>query len=701
MARRTAYMRLADEEEPTDNVEMNMLYTDMNEHELQELGSQEQLAPTHDRWRHQRNLDRFFRRVYSYYRGKGFVCIVSSGFLDHLTVLFVAFIVLFVAYCINFPLLHARLRNMPCGNSTVVPHDPDLSLFDPDCHGEAPMAFGRISQLPPFAVTVLSLFCLGWLYAFVRFILSIPEVAEMKVFFTQVLHITNEDLQTISWSVVLQRLMAAQLEHQLCITVKELDQLDITNFITRRTNYMIALVNKNVLNFEFSFPILGSWYVLPMSLQASLDWCFSRAIFDGYSNIRERILVGTLEDTYIMASALRFYFKIMGVLNLILAPAIFVYRCAVFVFQYSDEVRSFSGRIAARHFSPYARWKLRDFCEVEHYFEKRLAKGYKPAKEYIDMFSSEGVAVMAKFLSVLLGGFFATLLILGVILDESFFLANLTPDRSVTWWLGMSGVFLAVCRGLIPDENLVFDPARQMHRVALHTHYFPEAWRGREASPFVYREFNRLFQFRLITFLEEMVGILAAPFVLYFVLPRQADAIVTFFRSHTVRRKGVGDVCSFALFGSGQPGPDALGPEDGDEGGVVSPGAVVDMPFPPPDAKMEHSLLNFKLNNQEWTPDVASSTFLEQLGASLPPDSDAPAALGEGFAGPAAAAAHAAMEASAVGLGGARRARFVVDGEAAADAAAAELHNSLLQPSKPRLTSSLEPRPARIATTAL
>ena len=79
---------------------------------------------------------------------------------------------------------------------------------------------------------------------------------------------------------------------------------------------------------------------------------------------------------------------------------------------------------------------------------------------------------------------------------------------------------------------------------------------------------------------------------------------------------------------------------------------------------------------------MASSTFLEQLGASLPPNSDAPAALGEGFAGPAAASVQASLEASGVGAAGVRRwARHHTDtGEAAAEAAAAELHNSLLEP---------------------
>ncbi len=45
---------------------------------------------------------------------------------------------------------------------------------------------------------------------------------------------------------------------------------------------------------------------------------------------------------------------------------------------------------------------------------------------------------------------------------------------------------------------MVFDPAKKMHTIALHSHYFPENWRGREGSPTVVKDFGRLFQFRIV-----------------------------------------------------------------------------------------------------------------------------------------------------------------------------------------------------------
>ena len=68
------------------------------------------------------------------------------------------------------------------------------------------------------------------------------------------------------------------------------------------------------------------------------------------------------------------------------------------------------------------------------------------------MFTTEPVAVVARFVSIIVGGFFFALLFIGVIFDDSFFLADLTSGRSVTWWLGVSGMVLAGCRLLIPDE---------------------------------------------------------------------------------------------------------------------------------------------------------------------------------------------------------------------------------------------------------
>jgi autophagy-related protein 9 len=56
----------------------------------------------------------------------------------------------------------------------------------------------------------------------------------------------------------------------------------------------------------------------------------------------------------------------------------------------------------------------------------------------------------------------------------------------------------------------------------------------------------RLFQYKAVYLLEELISPIVTPFILYFVLRPKAQDIVDFLRQFTVEVVGVGDVCSFA-----------------------------------------------------------------------------------------------------------------------------------------------------------
>ena len=87
---------------------------------------------------------------------------------------------------------------------------------------------------------------------------------------------------------------------------------DITNLITRRVNYMIALYAKHVLPTDIryftrpmfpvstnrvisylsdrSVPYFGEYHFLPLMLQWSIDYVLKRCIFDSFGNIRLKVL---------------------------------------------------------------------------------------------------------------------------------------------------------------------------------------------------------------------------------------------------------------------------------------------------------------------------------------------------------------------------------------------------------------------------
>ena len=248
-----------------------------------------------------------------------------------------------------------------------------------------------------------------------------------------------------------------------------------------------------------------------------------------------------------MAADIAFYFKVFGVLAFIFSPLALIGRVAVFSFHHSDQLRKSSSPLSTRHWSPFARERLRNYCEVEHVFQQRLNHGRKPASRYVASFNSEFAAIWARFLSFIVGGFLMILVALGILYEDEFLFSDLTPGHSVTFWLGILGALLAILHSFIPEENTVLDRSSEFRDVVKHIHYFPDHWKGKEHSLDVYDEFNQLFQFKGITLVEELLGLaLFMPYILFFRLPQCSQAIVDFFGDNTYERDGVGHVCSVA-----------------------------------------------------------------------------------------------------------------------------------------------------------
>ena len=79
-----------------------------------------------------------------------------------------------------------------------------------------------------------------------------------------------------------------------------------------------------------------------------------------------------------------------------------------------------------------------------------------------------------------IAGSFAAVLVLASVLDPDIFLHfEITPHGTVLFYLGLFGSVLAVARGMIPDDNRVFDPELLMMEVISYSHYMPDEWKDK------------------------------------------------------------------------------------------------------------------------------------------------------------------------------------------------------------------------------
>ncbi|KAI9023081.1 autophagy protein Apg9-domain-containing protein [Phycomyces nitens] len=534
------------------------------------------------RWTNVQNLDVFFQRVYDYYQGKGIYCILLGRLLNLLHLAFLLSFSTFLIGCIDY---------------RAIPNHHSLSEV---------VSFGGLSSLPFPITLVLTIFVIWWILQAIRFVWDISSLMEIHDFYLHLLGIPDQDMQTVSWDKVVKRMIAIRNTNpntsersSIKITVHE-----VANRIMRRENYMIALFNKEVLDMTIPLPYLRHKHIFTRDLEWNLSYCVQSYVFDARGQIRKRFM--KQENRPLLVAGLRKRFVFMGIVNLVFAPFILVYLFVFFVFRYFEEYHKNPSELGSRAYTPFAKWKFREFNELPHFFHARLCQSLEPANRYLNQFPKEKTVLVARFVSFVAGAFAGVLGLLSLFDSEALLNFEISPNGTVLFYLGIFGTVFAVSRGMIPDEHLVFEPKKVLAEVVEHTHYLPIEWRGKLHTEEVRAQFCQLFDFKVGMFFQEVLSVVFTPLVLLYSLPRSTEAIVDFFREFTVHVEGTGYVCSFAQFDFARHGNVRFG----------VPTQVHDDHLVSRDGKMEKSFLNFKTHNPEWMPnDEMGSIYLSRVAA--------------------------------------------------------------------------------------
>ncbi|KAL2694615.1 autophagy protein atg9 [[Neocosmospora] mangrovei] len=498
------------------------------------------------RWVNTSNLDSFMRDVYDYYEGGGLWCILCGNALWILETLFVAVLLTFLGQCVDY---------------SKIPKSKSL--------GEVvvPQCTRKISGLWSFGI---------WLYAFffiwkcVQYCAEIPRLIHIREFYIHLLEIPEQDMQTVSWQDVVARIMAlrdqnpktarnvpARLQQFIGSQSKErLDAHDIANRLMRKENYLIAMINKDVLNLSLPVPFLRGRQLFSKTMEWYLHYCILDMAFNELGQVQQDFLRS--DRRRLLSQKLKQRLLFAGVLNLVFAPVVLAYVMVVYFFTYYYEYQKDPKQAAARKYTSLAEWKFREFNELPHIFYERLHMSYPFATRYIDQFPKRMTEDIARSIAFMSGAITA-ILALGSILDSELFLNfEITKDRPVLFYLGVFAAVWAITRGMVSEETLVFNPEYALRNVIEYTHYMPDHWQGRLHSFEVKQEFSELYKMKVVIFLEEVMGIITTPMLLLFSLPKCSDQIVDFFREFTIHVDGLGYVCSFAVFDF-QKGPGNTG----------------------------------------------------------------------------------------------------------------------------------------------
>lgn len=191
-----------------------------------------------------------------------------------------------------------------------------------------------------------------WLYSFffiwkaVQYFLEIRRLSHVREFFIHLLGIPEQDMQTISWQDAVKRIMelreqnpktAANIPKKIrkfmgSQSKERLDAHDIANRLMRKENYLIAMINKDVLNLSLPFPFLRGRQLFSKTMEWNLQFCILDMAFNELGQVQQDFLRADRRGLLSQKLKQRFFFA--GCLNLLLAPVMLAYLFIVYFFTY-------------------------------------------------------------------------------------------------------------------------------------------------------------------------------------------------------------------------------------------------------------------------------------------------------------------------------------------------------------------------------
>ncbi|KAE8676779.1 CDT1-like protein a [Hibiscus syriacus] len=116
----------------------------------------------------------------------------------------------------------------------------------------------------------------------------------IRHFYYNSLHVTDNEIQTMPWATILEKVVWLQSSQQLCV-VKDLSAHDVVMRLMRKENYLIGMLNKGVLAFPLPAWVPGAGptvkfgpyrarhrLMLTKTLEWTLNWCILQSMFDRY-----------------------------------------------------------------------------------------------------------------------------------------------------------------------------------------------------------------------------------------------------------------------------------------------------------------------------------------------------------------------------------------------------------------------------------
>ena len=608
------------------------------------------LLPKNDGYAYVSDLDAFFSSLYNYYYMRGLGSIIGKHIVELVSLFFTLWLSLILFAYVDWTALSRCNDENTCHESfleSYLIHSPFLA--------------GGSYLRKAWILIYTLLFSTYGFVCVLQFGHGIVASLESKMFLEEVLGVSDRDLEVgrFEWGEIVERMSEAQRSGRCRVAIlpgrsggidriatsmmssststnttmnrrggdneESTGHLVVSQRIMRRENFMVAFFNKGLLDLTLptlppQFGRVATWINKPKEekrifFSKSIEWSIYFCVLNYMFNHSRKIRPAFYGDP----SSLRRRFFLCGVAHAIFMPFLLFFVSLHFFMSNIYDWRSTKDYLGPREFNSLAKWRFREFNELNHSFERRMEPSYKSASAYLEMFSKPSpLAVAVGRILVFVSGSLCTLLLVFAAINDAILLHVKVGNWNLLWYAGVLGASFSIGKALLPKSNnpyycrsrrnMMNDMTVELEKVSSHTHFLPDSWRGKGWDDKTKKEFSAMFQYKANHFAVEVASIVVAPIILCVSLPRCADEICKFVRDSKVEVRGVGDVVGFSTFDF-----DSFEDENWSDKDERSDGVGVNTRPKTRHGKMEKSFFNFRTVYPNWKMPASGKNLVSRL----------------------------------------------------------------------------------------
>jgi len=448
--------------------------------------------------------DLFLFNLYFYFVKGGYYNIVFSEVVHLIISFFLFFFINFLITCVNFDGLFDLEERASLGDFVDM---------------------GQFFNMNGFIMICFILYLIYALCKLISIWKDIDKYRLIRDIYTNKLHINDDEMSLLGWNGIVDKIVKYYNHPNLNVYT-------ISNRILKKENIIISLFDADKINI-FGFTKLLEWNFI---------FCFINPMFNTDNSIRTDII----DNRRQFKDSIRKKLTVVSICNLLFLPFILFFMCFYIILKYGEQFYNKPELVGTRKWTLEAKWKLRNYNELSHFYYNRLKNGSKCAKGYIGQFENKIINTLTRLIVFIVGSFFLALMIITFINENLLIKLQVSQNKPILWYLGIFGTILAIIRKM-SNKKYIYYPSKKMKRLRKYIPNFPSTWETSENHKQILNNLKYYYQNKVIILLKECLYMIAAPYLL-FQMKNDLNSIVDFNIDNIENHYIMGNVTKFSVF---------------------------------------------------------------------------------------------------------------------------------------------------------